>query len=241
ARQAPEVARVITKRCQTQGAPLFACGTDFKTSDVELKNNRTRFDFHSGTISISGINTGLRGKYQVENIALGLQAIALASPKGFCANAVKKGIRRTQLAGRFETLCRAPLTVVDIAHNPSAFNALKENLARYYPDRKVILIFAASRDKDIKNMLNKFPYTHLILTRFDNPRAFDPRSIREVCGVRSQATIAANIKEAYCRARRFYGPGALILIAGSFFLAAEAKKLLRVKSIHPRGPARIAQ
>jgi dihydrofolate synthase / folylpolyglutamate synthase len=135
----------------------------------------------------------------------------------------KKGLSLTESAGRFQTIKKNPLTIMDVAHNVCSFAALQDNLRRYYPGKKIILIFGACKDKDISGMLSRFPYSRLILCGFDSPRAFDAFKTKERLKL-TDAFIACDLNRAYEIAKGLYDKNSLILIAGSFFLAAEAIK-----------------
>lgn len=219
---------VIEKKCRGVHAPLFIAGKDLKTTHVKISPNVTRFDFHFNGMTVKNAAISLKGKYQVENAALALAAVALL-PKQAKRNEMicyREGLKNAYLPGRFEAVKQEPLIILDIAHNPVSFQALREALAVYYPHREIILIFACSQDKDAKGMLAQISYKKLILTRFHNPRAFAPEDIKKITG-KKDACIASNIKEALRCADAMYNRNSLIVISGSFFLVSEAKEIVQ--------------
>lgn len=218
----------ITFKCKLKKAPLFVYGRNFLAKDIRLGKEFTYFDFEFSNLKLRNLKIRLKGKYQVENSSLALAVCELLRSKGMVKNKIgfKKGLKSTNLEGRFEVLSRKPLIVVDIAHNVSSFAALSDNLRIYLPAKKVILIFACSKDKDAKNMLRKINYSYLILTRFNNPRSSNPREIKKTCNLRN-TFITFNIKQALNKAISIYDKDSVIGISGSLFIVSEAKKELQ--------------
>jgi dihydrofolate synthase/folylpolyglutamate synthase len=220
--------KIIKAKCRKAKSELYLLGRDFKTEKISLRKSYTFFDFKSKNLNLRNLRIYLKGKCQVENASLAIMAISILEERGLIGTEAKfkQGSASAFFAGRFEIVLNKPLVTVDVAHNPSAFYVLRENLRRYFPDKKIILIFAASRDKDIKRMLKILPFSEIIITAFSNPRAFTPLEIKNICGLKS-AYIAKDVKEAFILAKSLYKPKSLILISGSLFLVGEAKKLLQ--------------
>ena len=77
-------------------------------------------------------------------------------------------------------------------------------------------------------MLNKIVFDKIIITSFSNPRSISPGEISR-CMKLQGAVLTHNVHEALNIGRKYYTPGSLILVAGSFFLAAEVKAILKKK------------
>jgi len=219
------VSDVFKKQCYKLKVPLFVYGKDFVAERIRLNSNHTAFDFQSPIQNVKGAKIFLKGKYQIHNASLAMAAVSFLKKDA----AIKEGLSQAFLEGRFEIAKRNPLIILDIAHNPVSFLALKDNLATYFPSKKVILIFAASKDKDIKGMLKNFPFSYLILTCFNNPRSMEPFQMQRQAKAKS-AFVAPDIKGALAIAKSLYTKDSLILVSGSLFLVAEAKKILRLLS-----------
>lgn len=237
--QRQAVYKVIAKRSKKMNSRTFILGRDFKAEEIILRDNHTIFDFKSKKLGLSNLKIYLKGKCQVENASLALAAVSTLKERGFIDREIKfkPGLASAFITGRFETALADPLVVLDVAHNPSAFYALKENLELYFPSKKIILIFAAANDKDIKTMLKILPFSKIIITTFNSSRAFMPQEIKALCRIKN-ALIAKDIKEAFAAAKTLYKKDSLILISGSLFLVSEAKKLLQASSYRPQAPSR---
>lgn len=226
--QAPSVGEVISRKARQMKSSLFVFGEAFKSTNEYLNNRHTTFDFHFGPQKIQGSKILLRGKYQIENASLAMASVFLLKGKGIATGNFnfKEALYNSFLEGRFEVLKNKPLIVADVAHNEPAFRALSENLKLYYPGKKIILIFAAANDKDVKKMLKKIKYKHLILTCFNNPRSFKPQELKDICNIKT-ARLAEDINKALEIAKQLYNNDSIIVISGSLFLVSEAKKLLQ--------------
>lgn len=216
----------IRKKCKATKSPIYIYKKDFLAKRIVLKNDCTSFDFSFLNNNYKNIKISLKGLCQVENAVLSLAAMVLLKEKGIIKQQeyFRQGITATYLPGRFEVVSKKPLTVIDIAHNPLSFVALKENLEIYFPKKKIILIFAASQDKDVKAMLKNFPYDEIILTKFSNPRAMPPNAIKDICKL-VEPSITDNFNEAYCLARELWDKQSIVVVAGSLFLVAECRNL----------------
>jgi dihydrofolate synthase/folylpolyglutamate synthase len=226
-KQRYSVLSVLRKKSRQRQTRMFLSGEDFRGDNIKVYKNFTLFDFTFYNFKLKKLKIILKGKHQVENACLALAATVLLQRQGISNNRTdfQKALHTTFLPGRFEIVKRTPLIIIDIAHNPSSTLALTDNLQLYFPAKKVILVFAASKDKDVRRIIKNINYTHLILSRFNNPRSLSPSQIKNMCRVKG-AFLIDNIKDALQKAEELYDRNSLILITGSLFLASEAKKLI---------------
>ncbi|MCP4652911.1 MAG: bifunctional folylpolyglutamate synthase/dihydrofolate synthase [Candidatus Omnitrophica bacterium] len=215
AKQPASAALAIKNQCNKLSSRLYSFGREIKVIDGK--------DFYFQNKCIKNLKTKLLGDHQIENASLAIAALVNLEQRGIIKKPlmVKPGVKSAFLPGRFEVVKRKPLTILDIAHNSTAFAVLQNTLEKHFANKKIILIFAASSDKNIKGMLKKIHYSKLILTQFENSRCFNPSKIKA-------DFISDNVAVAYCQARKLYTKDSLILIAGSIFLVAQAKKMLKL-------------
>jgi dihydrofolate synthase / folylpolyglutamate synthase len=215
--QAKEVLEVIKQKADKLNAPVFLVGKDIKINNLKIKSEFSSFDLISKKLSLINLKIRLKGAAQIENAACAIAAVALIDKKA----KFKQGLALASLSGRFEIIKQKPLTVVDVAHNSSSFAAVLDNMRRYFPGKKITLIFGCSQDKDAAGMLKIFPYHRLILCGFDNSRAANMVDMKNKLGL-TEARLAFDISRAYEIAKEGYDKNSVILIAGSFFLVTEA-------------------
>lgn len=135
--------------------------------------------------------------------------------------AAEKMPQRSGLFGRMYYLRRNPDVLLDVSHNVDGLRATLVYLKQQ--NRKVKVIFGASKDKDIKSMLTLFPKDYeLNLCTFSNERSVSLEELKEVKSSNEQIqTIHRDINAAieYCVQQLNYNE--VLLVTGSFFLIAD--------------------
>ncbi|MHB8807317.1 MAG: glutamate ligase domain-containing protein, partial [Anaerolineaceae bacterium] len=141
---------------------------------------------------------------------------------------IQKGFQTVSWPGRFEFLRKKPFLIIDAAHNNESSQRLVETVQELFPDKKIILIFGASEDKDIQGMLNNFSkITRLIIfTRSTHPRAAKPENVQQILQTFSCDTIVIeDIQQALKFALEQTQKEDIILASGSVFVAAAIREL----------------
>ncbi|MDO4749576.1 MAG: folylpolyglutamate synthase/dihydrofolate synthase family protein, partial [Eubacteriales bacterium] len=92
----------------------------------------------------------LLGDHQLLNAAVVLETVDALRGIGYSISdaAVAKGMENTRWPARFELVCHDPDFVVDGGHNPQCAETVAAGLARYFPDRKRVLLIGMLADKD---------------------------------------------------------------------------------------------
>ena len=173
----------------------------------------------------------LLGDHQINNAITAFACIMQLRKLGYEINesALKNGFSRVEWPGRFEVICQKPLIIVDGAHNRESFRKLRNTIKKYLAGKKVILIFGASEDKEVKLMLKiiKLSIDHFIFTKSEHPRALgldelekfavnldlNNYSIRKIDNIIPLILKKNDQKEAY-------------IASGSIFVAGAIKQLL---------------
>jgi dihydrofolate synthase/folylpolyglutamate synthase len=177
------------------------------------------------------VETPLVGRHQLRNVALAIAAAVELSEKfpGITAETIERGIRETRWPGRFQQIAIPgwPEIVLDVAHNPAGAWALRSALSERYPDRRLIFVFGAMRDKAIAEMTEiLFPLAEsVVVTRAENPRSASPEEIRAAASRTSVEMVsAADVEAALAAAKMLAGPDAVVVITGSIYLVGEAMR-----------------
>ena len=178
------------------------------------------------------VEPALVGRHQLRNVALAVAAAVELSEKfpGISAAIIERGIRETTWPGRFQRIAVPgwPEIVLDVAHNPAGAWALRSALSERYPDRRLIFVFGAMRDKAIAEMTEiLFPLAEsVVVTRAENPRSASPEEIR-AAAARTSVEIfpAENVEAAWATAKTLAGADAVIVITGSIYLVGEAMRV----------------
>ncbi len=239
--QCPEVQDVIAQTAAARGCSVAFHGRDFFGRVKNSSLDGTEFDFVSGNETLAGCRVSLAGAFQAENAAVALRAVSTAL--GVLRNGVqpifsvekaRSGLRDAVWHGRLEVVDRAPLTVVDGAHNPAAAEALAEFVRSSLAECDVILVAGMLADKDIAGVMQPLCScaSSVVITAPDSSRAADPEllasCVRE-CGMDCEVvpSVPAALEHArlLCRNRSaLSGREPLILVAGSLYVVGEARR-----------------
>ena len=186
----PDAAKVIEEIAQQRQSPLFVYGRDFKDGcvdgpgfrvDGEIKLGETKPSFLPTSLpfSVSGLQLKLLGAHQRQNASVAVAVIETLNASGWNIEdtSIQSGLSVAGLPGRTEIIPTSATVILDIAHNVASVQALVSALRSDLPqwNKATIrsLIFATSRDKDAKGMLEEVleHFDRVVLTRYqDNPR-----------------------------------------------------------------------
>lgn len=211
-------------------APGKPCVTAVQHPEAMAVIKQTARDRHSSlTVARMTRETprpSLPGAHQRENAALALETMkrlhALPSPADAAA-----ALAGVQWPGRFERL-DSPALVLDGAHNEHAARVLAATWREEFPGRKAALVFAASADKHIRDMI---PVLREIagewhLVPCTSPRIMPPEELAALlAGLETGPVfIHSSLPEGLHAALASPLPA---LAAGSLFLLGDLKALFR--------------
>ena len=179
-------------------------------------------------VKISNIKTTMPGNFQAENAGLAAAAVLALHKRGVVVSkgAIKKGIAKTFWPARVQVMRKRPFVIVDGAHNPHGAGALAKSLAGL-KFGKLILVFGCLKDKDAKEMLEKYPYDRLIVTSPNSDRAYKNAELKKVFRGRE---IVLPVSAAIKKAMKIAGKDDLVLVTGSLYTAGEALKYYNYKT-----------
>lgn len=222
------VAAVIAERCRQVGAQLIDVSKEYRTELLECTEAGQRFTVTSPHHAYE-LFTVMRGRHQLDNataaIAAAEQALGAAIPDQVSAQAMRTAV----LPGRLEVVGRSPLTVIDGAHNPDSARVLSQALADHFPQRRVILILGMNSDKDVSGFIKALHPAPLkiIATASNNLKAMAPYDVCQAAlAIGLSATASQTVEEAVHRAAQEASADSIICIAGSLYVAGEARTLL---------------
>ncbi|MBL7072221.1 MAG: bifunctional folylpolyglutamate synthase/dihydrofolate synthase [Candidatus Omnitrophica bacterium] len=227
--QRPDAERVIKKRCLENNAELVLAGRDLKYEVDSVSEGGSFFDFGGVYESYKNVKTSLAGIFQVDNAvtALGICEKVLSGMPGL-GNILKRGIKNAYIPGRMEVLCKKPYFVADGAQNADSAANLKKSVEQIFKYDKLILLLGMSRDKDIEGVCRLLgPFAEkIVLTRALSARAADPGVIRGHIE-NKQVKVTANVTDGVKEAFNLAGKNDMILAAGSFFVVAQARCIVK--------------
>lgn len=237
---------VIRAMAQERSAALLQLGHDIRLDELSSCAPpdsdgvpRSRMTVTTPWRCHKEIASPLPGRHQARNAALALAAVDALAEAGFRVEpeAVARGLASVDWPLRIEVLGRRPLVVADAAHNDASIAALLQTL-RGVPARRRVLVFGASRDKHVDDMLRLIDgeFDDVILTQYTgNPRALSARGLarRAASAGLTGFRVESSARAAWDLAASLAGPEDLICVTGSLFLAAELRELILTSATHP--------
>lgn len=235
--QVDEAMDMIEEVCQSHQARLVVIDRDWQWKSItgNLEGQSFKVDGHSYWLP-------LIGEHQVVNAVTALAAI-----KGFVertglkveAEAFKTGMANVTWLGRMEILNRQPYLVADSAMNGDSAEKLGQTLCHYFPDQRKILIFGASGDHPIADMLKVLlPISdRVLLVASRHPRAEAPEKLAAVATAMGyNPQVMPDVPAALETALAEAGQAGLVCVTGSLFLVADAREAWLRRSGLPLPP-----
>ncbi len=206
AEQRPEAEAVLRAKAQA----AYTLSRDWPITDLAMDARGSRFRLHGAEAVCP-----LAGEHQVENARVA--AIALSE-----LGVSPAGISTARWPARMEHVSERPEIIIDGAHNPAGTRALAAYIRRFYSGRRIWIVYGALRDKAVAEMTSVlFPLAdRIILTAPANSRAMPPDDIQA-----PGARVTHSISEAIALLADA-APDDVIFIAGSLYLAGDARALL---------------
>lgn len=180
----------------------------------------------------------LVGVHQIRNVAVAVKTVEVLNQQGIHipARAVQQGLRNWRWPGRFQVICKSPLILLDVAHNPSGSAALYQSFRIAYPGKRVIMVCGFLERPDYDLMLQTLaPITkRAIITKPDYRRAAEFSGVIWAAvnaGINFEARL--RVADAVDRALNLARKDDMVLICGSHFTVGEA--IIRLEELHRRG------
>jgi dihydrofolate synthase/folylpolyglutamate synthase len=236
AEQRTDAHEVIMKRAQELGSPVRIIGKEFRTQNIGFEDGCARAEvFEVKRGARFRIAPSLRGQFQLANAlnAIGVAQILRERGTNISTAAIEKGIASTVWPGRIEKLQSEPDVYLDGAHNPSAAKELASFLEENFAGRKVVLLFAAMRDKAVDEIAGiLFPHAgEVIFTQPKISRAISAVQLGEMAGeYANRFRVIANAEAALEEVLMQSGPRDAIFVTGSLYLVGELRQYWKTRA-----------
>lgn len=224
-------------------------GAEVAQLGLEFDVHRVPGGWHwqaGGSAPLAMPSPALRGPFQLDNAAAALMVVsALGVRLPVSVNAMRQGLHRAHLAGRFQVFPGAPTLILDVAHNGQAAQALAENLRAFPCPGRRHAVLGVLRDKAVGEILE--PLLPLFSTwdlgQSDDARALPAADLHaalmaaigvgvDPACVRAHASIAAAVAAGRARA----GVGDCVVVFGSFTTVEVALRGVADGTGVPAGP-----
>ena len=236
--QEEEARVVIEKVAQEHSSQLIQVGRDLLyeeiTHSLEGQTFRVWSPKKSNEDSVI-ISIPLLGPHQMDNAATAYATLDIFSQKGLtiAQDDILRGFKKVFWPGRFEIVRLSPPVVLDCAHNRDSAYKLRLTLEEIFPGKSILLIFGASEDKDIQGMLIELMplVKEMMFVKSFHPRAIEPTKLVDMVQPFGHPyQIVEQIPEALEKAVQIAGDNLIVLVTGSIFVVAEARKYMEKKA-----------
>lgn len=222
---------VIAATCRKRGSPLTLVGRDITWKFQSATLGGQCFSVRGRRYAWADLWLPLLGKHQLSNAVTAIAAVELLVDQGFTMDflAVRDGLAATHWPARLEILRREPLVLIDGAHNFDGARSLRRALEEYFPDRGKIMLLGILADKERAGVVSELaPAARaVVVTRPDSPRSGDWQDLAvDVRRYTPEVYLVEDVGEAVNKALSLARPGEMVCVAGSLYLAAEAREIL---------------
>lgn len=225
--QDAEAERVLRARAAEVGAELRVEYEDWEVEETLLAVGGQSFAMRGLHAAYEDLFLPLFGDYSVANAAAGIVAVEALTGQALDAGSLREGLAAVRSPGRLEVVGREPLVLLDGAHNPAGAEALAGAVRTSFIWDRLHLVIAISANKDVAGVCAALATLadEVYATRNDSVRSAEPDA---VAGAFADVPVQIHrsVADAIAAARAAAVPGDLILVTGSLFTVADAKRAL---------------
>jgi dihydrofolate synthase/folylpolyglutamate synthase len=227
--QEGEALEVIERRCEEQIATLLLEGREWRLDDLAAAVGGQALAILGLHATYDDILLPIYGEHAAHNAAAAVVAVEALLERALDRDAVRLALDAATSPGRLEVAARRPLVILDGAHNPAAARALAEALPDTFTWDRLHLVLGVFADKDLDGIVS--PLAPLAdagyATAVDSVRARSPREVADAMAVHGIATEPfSSVPDALDAAARTASDGDLILVTGSLYTVADARRAL---------------
>ena len=220
--QTQGVTEVIRGICAERGAALRIA--DFSAIRPEFDSLEGQvFTYKNEPYAIP-----LLGAHQLKNAAVVIEAAEVLRSRGWRIEqeALEHGLYAVSWPARFELLREEPPFVLDGGHNVQCAETVADNLRRYFPDRRRVLLLGVLRDKDYEGMLSLLAPEGdaFVCVTPPSPRALPAEELAAALErFGKPVTVCGSIPEGVSEALARAGEDAMVCAVGSLYMAGEIR------------------
>ena len=231
--QTAEAMRVIEARCEDYEATLLLERRDFELTSRTQAVGGQQVVVRTPRATYDDVFLPLFGEHAARNAAAAVTAVEALFGRELAADAVRAALASTSSPGRLEVVSRQPLIVLDGAHNPAGAAALAVAVREAFTWDRLHLVLAISANKDVDGIAGELvPLADRVYaTRNRSERSSDAdRTATAASALGADVRRSPSVEEAIDAARADVDESDLILVTGSLYTVADARRALLEES-----------
>jgi dihydrofolate synthase/folylpolyglutamate synthase len=227
--QSPEVLDVIEARCARQDAELRLEFRDWELEERLHAVGGQSLVVRGTRATYEDLFLPMLGEHAARNAALAIVGFESLIDKPLDGTAVAGALAGVSWPGRLEVVDRHPTVVLDGAHNPAGAQALADAMREFFVWERLHLVISVSGNKDLRGIVTELaPLADVAYaTRNASERSGDAAPLGESFGAEgTSVTVHDTVAEALGAARAAARAADLILVTGSLYTVADARRAL---------------
>lgn len=227
--QEPAAAAVLAGRAAEVGSRPLWEGEDWEVEERLLAVGGQAFRLRGLLATYEDLYLPLFGDYAVHNAAAGIVAVEALTGQPLHDDTLREGLAVVQSPGRLEIAALEPSVILDGAHNPAGAAALAEAMRESFRWQRLHLVLAVSANKDLAGICAPLAplADEAYVARNESVRSADPDAVAAALG--RPAARFGSVAEALAAARAAADPADVVLVTGSLFTVADAKRALAAR------------
>jgi dihydrofolate synthase/folylpolyglutamate synthase len=227
--QEDEALEVIRQRCEEQIATLLLEGGDWELADLTPAVGGQAIAIRGLHATYDDILLPIYGEHAAHNAAAAVVAVEALLERPLDRDAVRLALGAATSPGRLEVAARRPLVILDGAHNPAAARALAEALPDTFTWDRLHLVMGVFADKDLDGIVGPLaPLADVgYAAAVESVRARPPHEVADAMIAHDIPTETfTTVRDALDAAASAASDGDLILVTGSLYTVADARRAL---------------
>ena len=224
-----EALSVIEARCAEVGAELKLEYRDFEIEErlhalggqsLRVRGLRATYD---------DLFLPMFGEHAAQNAAAAIAAVESLLDQPLDEIVTREALTNVRWPGRMEIVGRHPTILLDGAHNPAAAEGLAMALREFFIWERLHLVISVSGNKDLDGIVRQLaPLADIAYAaRNASDRSGDVIPIADRLSAEGKRVeLCGSVGEALDAARAAAGDGDLILVTGSLYTVADARRAL---------------
>jgi dihydrofolate synthase / folylpolyglutamate synthase len=231
--QPAEAMSVIRARAEEVGAAILLEGEDFGITVRAPGVGGQVVSVRTPRGTYASLRLPMFGEHAARNGAAAVVALEALLDRELSGDAVRSGFESATSPGRLEVVDRHPLVVLDGAHNPAGAAALVRALPEAFTWDRVWIVLGISANKDLDGIAAELARLDpaVLATRHSTAaRAAAPHDVAEACRRHGLDDVEQfdDVPDALAAAAERAGEEDLILVTGSLYTVADARRALGI-------------
>ena len=223
----PDALEAVEQRVKETGANWIRFGSDFGVADAVVAVGGWHCSINGVHGEYEDLFLRIHGRHQVDNLAIAIATCEMFLGRSLDDDVLAFAIASITSPGRLEVVRRRPLVLIDGAHNAQGFRGLGSAIDGEFPPMNWHLVLGVRGDRLMSDLLSPLEgqIAHVYAAAPDDAEATDAATIAtdasDALGVTS--TVHESVTAALAEAVSAAGPDGGVIVAGSLYVAGEAR------------------